>query len=68
MAHTVMKIEPSWIEVDGCDPEVAAIIAEVFAEALTEDEEFQQKIDEIHLKALLQDYEDEHYNSPECNQ
>ncbi len=63
-----MKVEPFWIEIDGCDPEVAAIIAEVFAETLTDDEEFQHKLEEIHEKALWQDYEDEHYNSPECNQ
>jgi hypothetical protein len=63
-----MKIVPAWIELEGADPELERIINDVFAERLEEDVEFQAKIDEICIKALWQDYEDEHYNSPECNQ
>lgn len=61
-------IKPAFIEIDGCDPEVARIVADVFNEMLSTDEEFLDRVDEIHKKVLLQDYEDEHYNSPECNQ
>lgn len=59
---------PAWIEIDGCDPEVAAIVSDVFNEMLSEDKEFLDRVNDINEQLWYQDYEDEHYNSPECNQ
>jgi hypothetical protein len=57
-----------FVDIEGPDPEMAHIVSDVFNEMLSEDKEFLARIEEIHNQALYQDYEDEHYNSPECNQ